>query len=116
MWYNLKDIQKSPSGRISAVVDVPPDSRWFQGHFPGEPILPGVALIEMVYEITCRAQGAGRLMQGLRRVRFKQIIRPHDILDITISFMDGDEAKSSFQVLLAGEVVSSGHMIFQETS
>ena len=67
----------------------------------------------MVYDITRLAQGADRRMQGLRRVRFKQIVLPHDRLDVTISFVGRNRGKSVFQVLSAGELVSSGHMFFE---
>jgi len=112
MWYELTDMNQIVPGRISAVVEVPPDSPWFRGHFPGEPILPGMALIAMVHEIVCRARGGDRPVQALRRVRFKQIVRPGDKLEITVSFEPGDKEKNTFHIVSAGEVVSSGHMIF----
>jgi 3-hydroxyacyl-[acyl-carrier-protein] dehydratase len=33
---------------VLAEQDLQPDSRWFQGHFPGEPIYPGVLQLELI--------------------------------------------------------------------
>ncbi len=42
-WYCLEKLETSPQNRIRAKVRVPADSAWFSGHFPGNPVLPGIA-------------------------------------------------------------------------
>ncbi len=49
-WYVLKELTQSDKNEITADIHVPPDSPWFCGHFPGEPILPGVAQLGMVID------------------------------------------------------------------
>jgi 3-hydroxyacyl-[acyl-carrier-protein] dehydratase len=53
-------------GRIKATALVPTESPVFEGHFPGQPLLPGVLLIESM------AQTSGWLM--LARVRFERMV------------------------------------------
>ena len=53
------------AGKILAHGHVPKESKVFEGHFPGYPLLPGVLLIELM------AQAAGWLV--LARLDFKQM-------------------------------------------
>jgi 3-hydroxyacyl-[acyl-carrier-protein] dehydratase len=39
-----------PGESILAETFIKPDTMFFQGHFPGEPILPGVVLVEMMFQ------------------------------------------------------------------
>lgn len=62
---------------------------WFlQGHFPGNPVVPGVILCEILGQSACvllsgQADGAGKtpLFTGLDKVRFKNSVRPGDVFE-----------------------------------
>ena len=112
MWYELTHICRRDARRITARVRVPPDSPWFRGHFPGEPILPGIALIAMVHETVCHVRGGRPAVRGLKRVRFKQIVRPGDVLEISVSFEPDAPGNGAFQITAGGEAVCSGRMLF----
>jgi len=113
-WSLLKEIKATNGNHIEALADVPADSPWFSGHFPGEPILPGVALLALVKQaIVEEALKKGMQLQlhSLRRVRFMQPVRPGDKLAISINSEDsGDEILFSFKVIKEENVVSSGHI------
>ena len=64
---------------------------FFQGHFPGNPIMPGVLQIEAMAQcsapILCTMpeyKGKLTLFAGVDNVRFKNIVRPGDRLDMFI--------------------------------
>ncbi len=116
MWYELKNIRRRDPRHITARVRVPPESRWFRGHFPGDPILPGVALIDMVRETVGRAAAGRPALRALKRVRFKQIVRPGDMLEITVALEPGEAQNGAFQITSRGEVVCSGRLFFGETT
>ena len=42
--------------RITASACVPADSVWYAGHFPGNPILPGIAILALVEEAIIEAE------------------------------------------------------------
>ncbi len=51
-------------------VQVPADPRWFDAHFPGQPIVPGVVLLATL-EAGCRAAcGADGMLRAVRHLRF----------------------------------------------
>lgn len=98
------------SGVLFAKVRVPGDSPWFWGHFPGEPILPGIAQLGMVLDTISRAGDRELKIQSVSRVRFKQAIRPGDHLKITASLKENEASAYNFRITIAEEVVCSGVM------
>ena len=50
-WYSLSNIEAASQNIISAKATVPVESPWFSGHFPGEPILPGIAELSMIFDV-----------------------------------------------------------------
>jgi len=52
------------------------DSQWFKGHFPGMPILPGVALLHHAWRLVDEFLGPGHYLEKLSRVKFRRIIKP----------------------------------------
>jgi len=110
MWYLLKEINQSEDNEISADIRVPSDSHWFDGHFPGEPILPGVAQIGMVLDAIRKAHHPDLMISSVRRVRFKHIIRPDDQLKIIAVPLKQETDSYSFRILVQEETVCSGVM------
>ena len=58
---------------------------WFlKGHFPGNPIVPGVVLCEMLAQSACillsdvMTEGALPVFTGLNNVKFRSPVRPSD--------------------------------------
>jgi len=68
---------------------IPADAFFLQGHFPGNPIVPGVILCEILAQSACvllsDAIGAGQLpvYTGLDKVRFRHSVRPGDTVETT---------------------------------
>ena len=90
---------------------IPKDAVWFDGHFPQEPILPGVAQLCLVEEMLrrCTGRDASRVSR-LRRVRFKLAIRPGDTLSIEALPIDEGRQAYSFKLFNRGELCCSGIM------
>ena len=114
MWYNLKEITRSAENEISADIHVPQDSPWFDGHFPAEPILPGVAQLGMVFDAISKARNRELKISNVRRVRFKRIIRPNDKLKIMAAPLKQEEGSYSFRIMIQDEVVCSGVMTVED--
>jgi 3-hydroxymyristoyl/3-hydroxydecanoyl-(acyl carrier protein) dehydratase len=78
-------------GEFSASARADGESPWFAGHFPGEPILPGIALLAIAAD-TVRQCGleTGRPMvvSGFRKVRFKKVVLPGEEMIVNVKKID----------------------------
>lgn len=90
-------------------------SLWFSGHFPGNPILPGIAILAMVKETIIggeRVKGNKVNITGIRKVRFRQPAKPDDMLSISYAALPAKKDRAySFKVSLAEQVICTGTML-----
>lgn len=87
---------------------LPTTLAWFQGHFPGEPILPGISQVHMAVLLAREVFGWAPESGDLTRVKFKDIIRPGEVLDLTLT-AHRDSDRLAFRWLRAnGAEASSG--------
>lgn len=96
MWYECSVDKRGADGGIKAHIRVPADSPWFDGHFPEEPVLPGIAQLGMVHDLLCRTFDRRLPVTQVSRVRFRQMIRPDQALVLTAT--TGDEKDCSFRI------------------
>ncbi len=74
----------------------------FKGHFPGNPVTPGVCMLQIIKELTEKRVGASLLMKKASNVKFMAVINPEKTPDLTIvnTFTDSDDiikVKNTFQ-------------------
>lgn len=63
-------------GVISALLEINPLHKIFQGHFPGQPVVPGVCMMEMVKEVTETVTGKEMFLHKADNIKFLSIIDP----------------------------------------
>jgi 3-hydroxymyristoyl/3-hydroxydecanoyl-(acyl carrier protein) dehydratase len=65
---------------------VPASSRFFEGHFEGRPMLPGVAqVVAIAHREAERVFGALGAPRRMSRVKFQDVILPGDALALTLT-------------------------------
>ncbi len=82
-------------------VEIPASSPWFEGHFPGHPILPGIAQLALV------ESALGAPLAEVRAVKLRRPVGPGEVLDLSLGDPDG-EGWTRFELRREGEAVSSG--------
>lgn len=89
-----------------------PDSPWFSGHFPDEPILPGIALMSVVYDAIRqweKEKGEGIALASLKRIKFTGPVRPGDALLINLKReCINDRLSFNFKINVKKNVVCGG--------
>jgi 3-hydroxyacyl-[acyl-carrier-protein] dehydratase len=82
-----------PGKSIVALKNVSANEAYFQGHFPGHPVMPGVLIIEalaqaggvLAYETAAAEERIWILyLVGIEETRFKQTVRPGDQLTLRV--------------------------------
>lgn len=63
-------------GKLMASVTINPKHEVFKGHFPGNPVMPGVCMIQMIKELTEKAMQSKLFMQKSSNIKFMALINP----------------------------------------
>jgi 3-hydroxymyristoyl/3-hydroxydecanoyl-(acyl carrier protein) dehydratase len=80
----VEQVEASAS-RARLRVSVPAELRYFEGHFEGNPVLPGIAqLVALVHRRAREVFGALGTERRLVRVKFEATIRPGDVLEVAL--------------------------------
>lgn len=111
LWYSLVEVTKTGPDEMNARVTTDRDSPWFSGHFPGDPILPGIGLLIMVAECIASSSEETIVMAGLGRIKFRKIVRPGEQLDI-LATSGNKRDQYTFRITSGGQDVCSGIMRF----
>lgn len=93
----------------SVDIHIPPDHPAFAGHFPGQPLLPGVSLLAEVLEaVMCEPELVARVGPTPRIgvAKFLAPVRPGATL--TLRF-DAGPGALRFEVLMGERLAASGH-------
>jgi UDP-N-acetylglucosamine acyltransferase len=85
--------EHEPGLRMVAVKNVTVNEDFFQGHFPGEPLLPGVLMIETLAQVAtmllvgeARGSGGARaFLRGVDRAKFRRQVVPGDRLRLEVT-------------------------------
>jgi 3-hydroxyacyl-[acyl-carrier-protein] dehydratase len=63
-------------GSIQAVIEINPAHQIFEGHFPGQPVVPGVCMLQMVKEILESVLKMHLMLTHADQIKFLSIIDP----------------------------------------
>lgn len=110
-WHSVRNPREDGSHELSAEATPGRDSLWFDGHFPGAPILPGIAQLGMVSDLLkwgAEKQGATVAISSFSRVRFRQFIHPDDAVTVKITPEGGDPSAYKFRIVVKGQLACSG--------
>lgn len=92
---------------------VPEDCLYFEGHFDGFKILPGVIQVLMIEEHILIDWPALKNPIRITRIKFRRPISPNTLLSIRLEKKEKDEDTSIiFTIQRQGDVCSSGHFVF----
>lgn len=110
-----------PGERVVATKEVRPDEWYLAGHFPGNPIMPGVLIVEALAQagavaVLSEPENRGKLVLfgGIDGVRFKRIVRPGDVLELEcrLERMRGPVGKGTARASVGGELAARGTLTF----
>lgn len=113
MWHNIDMVtrEETAAGAVAeAQVSVPADSPWFDGHFPGMPLLPGIAQLAMVESVIKGAFTPTLRAARFSRVRFKLKIEPATPVRVKVTRNTEKTDLFSFQIVTPAGIACVGNV------
>ncbi len=117
-------VVKVEGNRIVALKNVTMNEPYFQGHFPGHPIMPGVLQLEAMAQVAGilmlrQAEHSGKLayFMSAESVKWRRPVQPGDqlIIDVELTKSRGKIGKAKGVCSVAGETVSEAEVTFMLT-
>jgi 3-hydroxyacyl-[acyl-carrier-protein] dehydratase len=114
-------VELEPGARVVARKQVREDEWYLPGHFPGNPIMPGVLMVEALAQtgavaVLSQEENRGKLVlfAGIDDLRFKRIVRPGEELELTCELerMRGPIGKGTVRATVDGELAVRGTLTF----
>jgi 3-hydroxyacyl-[acyl-carrier-protein] dehydratase len=75
-FYTIKSLDKNDDRNYTVIILVNENHEVFKGHFPGNPIMPGVCMMQIIKELTEQITESSLFMQSLSNVKFMALINP----------------------------------------
>jgi 3-hydroxyacyl-[acyl-carrier-protein] dehydratase len=115
-------LEMEPAKRVVGLKNVTMNEPFFQGHFPGTPIMPGVLIVEAMAQtsgvlaissLEKGKQGALMYFMGLDQVKFRKMVVPGDqlIMELKVLKQRAKIMKLSGVAKVDGQVVAEAQLM-----
>ena len=110
-----------PGEKAIGYKNVTMNENFFQGHFPGEPVMPGVLIVEALAQTGAVAilsldeyKGKIAYFAGINNLRFKKKVIPGDTLklEVEITKRKGPVGIGSAKATVDGQIAVTGELTF----
>ena len=98
--------------RLSLRFVVPPTLRYFDGHFAGCPVLPGVVQVGWAIEFARLHLSFSARFRSLAAVKFTRVIQPDSAVGLEL-VANAERRELSFEYRSGNTPCSSGRILFQ---
>jgi 3-hydroxyacyl-[acyl-carrier-protein] dehydratase len=96
-FYRLESSEKTENGSFIAQISLNKDHDIFKGHFPGNPVTPGVCMMQIVKELSEEFTGKKLFLKSASNVKFMAIINPFETPDLKLQ-LDIAESEEDVKV------------------
>jgi 3-hydroxymyristoyl/3-hydroxydecanoyl-(acyl carrier protein) dehydratase len=109
-WPRLQLTEKEAQRALYELM-APHDLVYFEGHFPGTPIVPGVAQVDWALALACECFDLPPVFRGIHALKFQQVIRPESAFSLELLH---DPAKGCviFRYFSPSGAHASGRLMF----
>lgn len=111
----------TPGESATAYKNVSENEYYFKGHFPGNPIMPGVLIVEALAQTGAVAilsmdenQGRNALFGGIDKLKFKMQVKPGDKLKLEVKIIKkkGPVGVGEAIATVDGKIAAKGELTF----
>ncbi len=91
---------------------VPADHALFEGHFPGRPILPGIAHVALATAALAAAIGRPVSVRALPVLRLRRLVTPGEEIELSLEHPRAG-GSVRFEIRTGGESASRGELVVE---
>lgn len=103
------DIRTQTDAEAEIAFALAPDLIFFQGHFPGRPILPGLAQVHIAALLAQKLWGQTPSDSNLSKLKFKRVLAPNERVTLFLK-RDAENGRISFRYRLGETEISEGEI------
>lgn len=113
--HELYDVREATvlDGQPHYSISLNPAHIIYQAHFPGQPVTPGVCIVQMVKEILELHLGQPLTLREVKNVKFLSVIQPKDGVCLDVAF---SRIKAEADCVSASAVVTEGEEVMTKLS
>ena len=97
--------------QVTVAMTIDPEITWFAGHFPEQPVLPGVVQVDWAAQLSRRFFPELQRFRGLKNIKFKTVILPGATVHLALT-ANREKQSVSFAYRDNETVYSSGVLAF----
>ena len=101
-FYQIKEIQHTDSG-VNFTVGFNPNHFIYAAHFPGNPITPGVCIMQIVKELTENLVQTPLFLKVAKNIKFTQVINPLKHPEVVFILSNPQEDETGYKVIASVE-------------
>jgi 3-hydroxymyristoyl/3-hydroxydecanoyl-(acyl carrier protein) dehydratase len=106
-FYGRSRVIAQDDGAAEITLDILPTMIWFEGHFPGEPVLAGLAQLHLAVSWAEQVWGWKPASANISRLKFRHVLRPGDHVVLKLVRQTGS-GRLSFTYRFDGATASEG--------
>lgn len=108
--FEIEDV-KQVENKLSTTVEINAKNKIFEGHFPNNPITPGVIQVQLVKEILEKHFNKSLKLSTMDRCKFVAILNPetNPVIDVEITV---DKLDDSYKIKASGKDASNTYFKF----
>lgn len=116
-----KILELEEGRRIVGQKNVTANEHFFEGHFPGYPVMPGVLIVEALAQtgavlVLSKPEYAGKIafFAGIDKLRFRRQVIPGDVLRLEVEVLNfrRNVGKAKATAYVDGEIACAGEIMF----
>ena len=111
--YTADAIASKSDTQVCCDVRLKAESIIFKAHFPGEPIMPGACIVQMVVELYGLWRGGEYEISRVNNLKFLSVISPAEGIDLQVQL---EESSSETDAVLLKAQVKRGEHVFSKMS
>lgn len=114
-------LELEPGKKAVGIKNVTINEPFFQGHFPGTPVFPGVLILEALAQVGACAllsqekhKNSLAYLAGVDKFRFRRVVNPGDqlLLEVELLKMKGNIGKAQGRATVEGVTAAEGEFLF----